>query len=315
LGTANRIGTIGQDGDSDRSKSECSSPTQKDGASSEFLSVVDVASAEPPQLSQELTPGSLGPARRAESSNGFRRAPLIMREESRFVFQTDPNGFAAEQFRLLRRRLKQEFATGALLLITSPGTGDGKTFTSVNLGSGLSHSGSATLLVEMDIRRPKFADLLGYGIEPPGLEDALAGKVEPHKAICWIKELNLHTAMVAKTPRNPHDLICGTKHFLEWARKNFAWVVLDTPPVLPSADVSELLPLADAAVLVVRAQITPRELSKRAIEILGKHLRGVIFNEVTVDSNPDYRYLGEYYADNSDGKSAQPQLHLKSKQK
>jgi Mrp family chromosome partitioning ATPase len=79
--------------------------------------------------------------------------------------------------------------------------------------------------------------------------------------------------------------------------------VLDAPPVLPAADVPELLPFADAALLVIRAQTTPRELAKRAIEMLGKQLRGVVFNEVTVDSNPHYRYLSQYYPKGLDAKS------------
>jgi len=102
--------------------------------------------------------------------------------------------------------------------------------------------------------------------------------------------------MVAQIPKSPSQLMIGPglSSFLRWARDNFLWVVLDAPPVLSAADVQELLRFADGALLVVRAETTPRELTKRAIEMLGKHLRGVIFNEVTVDSNPDYRYLCDY---------------------
>jgi hypothetical protein len=56
-----------------------------------------------------------------------------------------------------------------------------------------------------------------------------------------------------------------------------------------------LLPFVDAVLLVVRAQSTPRELSKRAFEMLGKRLHGVIFNEATIDSNPYYGYLDQSY--------------------
>jgi Mrp family chromosome partitioning ATPase len=88
----------------------------------------------------------------------------------------------------------------------------------------------------------------------------------------------------------------GVKQFLAWARENFRWVVIDAPPVLPAADVAELLPLADGALLVIRAQSTPRELSRRAFDILGTHLHGVIFNAATVDSNPYYGYLDPHQA-------------------
>jgi len=104
--------------------------------------------------------------------------------------------------------------------------------------------------------------------------------------------------MVMKLPANPSHLITGpdVKQFLMWAREHFRWVILDAAPVLPAADVGELLPLADAVLLVVRAQNTPRELSRRAFEMLGKRLHGVILNEATSDTNTYYRYLSNYYA-------------------
>ena len=229
-----------------------------------------------------------------KSPNGFRHLTLPRSEACRLVFQTDPHGVPAEQFRLLRQTLRQEFPAGAVLMITSPGAGDGKTLTSLNLSACLASSCDATLLVEADVRRPTARNIWGGAIEPPGIEDAWAGKVEPRKTIHLIDELSLHTALVARIPDNPSQLIngSGVKQFLAWARENFRWVVIDAPPVLPAADVAELLPLADGALLVIRAQRTPRELSRRAFEMLGARLHGVIFNAATVDSNPYYGYLG-----------------------
>ena len=258
----------------------------------------------------------LGRSRDFESTNGYRHLTLLANEEARLVFQTAPNGLAAEQFRLLRRTLTQEFESGAVLLITSPAMGDGKTLTSVNLASCLAESGQPTLLVEADIRRPTIRKILSAGVEPPGVEDVLARNVEPRRAVHGIKELNLYAAMVTRIPDNPAQLIGGpgVKDFLAWARENFLWVVLDAPPTLPAADVSELLPFADAALLVIRAQSTPRELARQAVEILGRHLRGVVFNEVTVNSNPHYRYLNNYYySQTTDSKSGGRHLVKRTK--
>jgi len=268
----------------------------------EVLSATAVTTEEPPVPSpeppSEVVPSTtFVPSEAAESANGFRHLTLPYREESRLVFHTDPHGLAAEQFRLLRRTLSQEFTNGAVLMITSPGVGDGKTLTCLNLCACLADSGDSTLLVEADIRRPTARKTLGCPIEPPGFEDVLQGKVEPAQAIHWIEDLSFHAAMVAKTPSDPSHLVNGEemKQFLSWARERFRWVVLDTGPVLPSADVSDLLPLAEVVLLVIRAQSTPRELSKRALEMLGKRLHGVILNEATIDSNPYYRYLSNYY--------------------
>jgi Mrp family chromosome partitioning ATPase len=226
------------------------------------------------------------------SSNGFRRLTLPLAEASRLVFQMDPHGIAAEQFRLLRRKLKQEFPAGAVLLITSPGAGDGKTVTSMNLSVCLASSSDKTLLIEADVRQPKIGKFCRGGIESPGIEDAWAEKAEPRQTVHLIDELSLYASLVAKVPENPSKLVnaSGVRKFVAWARENFRWIVIDAPPVLPAADVVELLPLVDAALLVVRAQGTPKELARRAFEMLGKHLNGVIFNAATVGSDPYYGY-------------------------
>lgn len=263
----------------------------------ELASAEASLTVENPSTPRPVLPRSDSHDETSRSSNGFRHVTLSLGEESRLVFQTDPHGIPAEQFRLLRRTLRQEFAAGAILMITSPGEGDGKTLTSLNLSACLASSGDATLLVEADVRRPTVRNVWGGAFDPPGIEDAWAGKVEPRQAIHVIEGLSLHVALVAKIPDNPSHLVSasGAKQFLAWARKNFRWVVIDAPPVLPAADVAELLPLADAALLVIRAHRTPRELSRRALEMLGTRLHGVIFNAATVDSNPYYSYISPYY--------------------
>jgi Mrp family chromosome partitioning ATPase len=250
----------------------------------------------PPELPCEVRTSKTDEPPARFTRNGFRHLHVRLGEDSRLPFHTDPPGLAAEQFRLLRRILSQGFGAGGILLITSPDVADGKTLTSLNLCTCLADSGDSTLLVEVDVRRPAVRRTLGCAVEPPGIEDVLEGTTQPYKAVYFIEELSFHAAMVARIPDDPARsarLINrgAVKQFLAWAREHFHWVVLDAAPALPGADVSELVTLTDGALLIVRAQRTPRELSKRAIELLGKNLCGVIFNGVTTDSSPYYRYL------------------------
>ncbi len=229
--------------------------------------------------------------------NGFRHLTLPIKENSRLVFHTDAHGAAAEQFRFLRRSLTQEFSKGGVLMVTSPTVGDGKTLTSINLCSCLAELGEPTLLIEADMRRPTVGKVLSCTAEAPGIEDVLNGGAQPTEAIYLIEELRFHAAMMTSVPRDPSKLINGGgfRKFLAWAGGHFRWIVLDASPVLPTADVSDLLPQIDGVLLVIRAESTPRELSRRSVEILGKHVRGVIFNEATVHSNAYYRYLSDHY--------------------
>src|SRR3984893_6887501 len=251
-----------------------------------LLAIEDIPGRSPVLPGQIVTSNTLESPEGVTILNGFRRLTLPHQEESRLVFRADPHGLAAEQFRLLRRTLLQEFDTGAVLMITSPGVGDGKTLTSLNLSTCLAELGDPTLLVEVDIRRPRVGRVLGCAMEAPGIEDAFAGRAEPGQAVNFIGELSLHVAIVTKIPNDHSHLINGpgVKRFLAWAREHFRWVVLDAAPVLPASDVAELLPFAAAVLLVIRAQSTPRELSRRAFEVLGERLHGVIFNEATIDS-------------------------------
>jgi len=230
------------------------------------------------------------------STRGLKRLSLAKAETSRLVFLTDPHGRAAEQFRFLRRTLEQKFPKGAVLLITSPAPRDGKTLTSINLSSCLGDSGKPTLLLEGDIRQPAIKRVLGTSIEGPGIEDALAGLTDPEEPIWLVEELKFQVSIVQHPPADPSNVVSGsgTKRYLTWARERFHWVVIDSPPVLPAVDVVHLSALADAVLLVVRAQSTPRDLLTRSFEMLGDRLSGVVLNEATVESNPYYRYLSDY---------------------
>jgi capsular exopolysaccharide synthesis family protein len=229
--------------------------------------------------------------------NGFRTLQLSVKEDSPLVFHSATCSLAAEQFRFLSRVVQQKFPAGGALMMTSPAPKDGKTFTTVNLASCLADAGHAVLLLEADIRQPMVHNVLGGGTNTAaGVEEVFAGTVEPSESVNFIEDVSLHVAMVARPPADPARLISGSgpKRFLAWARKHFTWVVIDAPPVLPVSDVTQLAPLADAVLLVVRARKTPRQLVTRSFELLGDRLSGVVLNEATVESNPYYRYIAEY---------------------
>lgn len=260
-----------------------------------FAAMVELPQADsvPASMPSPVSPGVGEPT---VSSNSFRRLSLPKKDTSRLVFLTDPHGLAAEQFRFLRRSLEQKYPNGGVLLITSPAPRDGKTLTSINLSSCLADSGQSTLLLEGDIRQPAVEKVLGTSSDAPGIEEALAGSADPARTVHFVENLSLCVSMVLNPPPDPSRLLSGSgiRQYLRWARERFHWVVIDSPPVIPAVDVAHLTTLADAVLLVVRAQSTPRDLLTRAFEMLGDRLSGVVLNEATVESNPYYRYLADY---------------------
>ncbi len=217
--------------------------------------------------------------------------------ENRLVFVSDPGGVVAEQYRVMRRKLTEKYPAGGTILITSPGSGDGKTLTSTNLAWCLAETGAPTLLAEMDLRNPSVARLLGYTCESSGIESVLAGIEDLEAILRQINRMKFHVASAGKVTPNPVDLLTGRpiKELLTWSRQNYKWIVVDSPPLFPLADALELTALSDFTVLVVRAQVSPRALVEKAVEMLGQRLQQVIMNEGTECADSSYRYISAYY--------------------
>ena len=234
------------------------------------------------------------------ANNGYKHIHAQLTDNSRLAYYLQPHGLVSEQLRFLRRSLHQDMPNGGVLIVSSPAAADGKTLTAVNLAACLGDSGDTTLIADVDTRRPGLHSTIECETTQHGIEEAFAENVQPHDVVQYIEELKLHAAFVSAVPTDPSKLIsgAGVGKFLTWARENFRWTVLDTPPVVPVGDVSKLLPLVDAVLLVIRAHQTPRDLTKRAFELMGSHLYGVIMNETESESTTRYSYFSRYYQGN-----------------
>lgn len=253
------------------------------------MSAIQNPAAEPRFMFQEESP---------EGSNKPR--PLTIRAvqgESCLVFAGDPGGLAAEQYRVIRRRLVEQYPEGASLLVTSPCSGDGKTVTATNLAWCLAEAGTPTLLAEMDLRNPSVDRLLGAPLDGPGIESVLEEGAEAAAVLRQVNRMKFYLATARKPFENPVDLLNSPRlgNFLNWAKQKHKWVVLDSPPLLTLSDSIELSAITDATLLVVRARITPRILVERSIELLGPRLSQVIMNDGTVLADSSDRYYNTYY--------------------
>lgn len=203
--------------------------------------------------------------------------------ESRIVFYTDPHGAGADRFRLLRMRLQNAWDKGKLrrLLITSPLPGEGKSTLALNLATALSEQGKRTvLLIEGDLRRPILCTRLGIQSEA-GLAECLETGSDPITALRRIDPLGWYLLPAGKVQGNPTELLQsdGLASVMQALSPCFDWILIDSPPATPLADVPALKAHADASLLVVRAAITPKESIEAAMARIGpKHVLGMILN-------------------------------------
>jgi Mrp family chromosome partitioning ATPase len=211
---------------------------------------------------------------------------------SRLVFLTEPTGLAVEQYKLLRRRLRLAHPEGGLILVTSPGPGEGKTLTSMNLAWCLAQAGHNTCLVDLDFRAPGLAAALGITPEH-GVESVLSGRSTLLKAGVKVLDLPLHIYPVKHRLESPEKYLAPSvlSPFTKSVRAAFEWVILDLVPAVPMSDVAEVLPYVDGALMVVRAGKTSAALLKPSLEIVGSKLRGAVLNDSTIKGSA---YYGDY---------------------
>jgi protein-tyrosine kinase len=195
-----------------------------------------------------------------------------------------PSGVAAEQYRALRTRIVHRDSGGPVnvVLVTSPGAGDGKSLTVANLGLAMAQEYQQRVcVVDADFRSPQQHRLFGLP-DAPGLSDVLTGRVSLEEALMLLEEHHLSVLPAGTRSAHPAELFGTTvmRRTLEALRSRFDRIVIDSPAANPLADVGILTPLVDSVVLIVRAGVTSKPAIHDAIAALdaGK-LLGIVLNE------------------------------------
>ncbi len=211
----------------------------------------------------------------------------------RLVFLTEPTGLAVEQYKLLRRRLSSKHSDGGLLIITGSSPSEGKTLTATNLAWCLAEGGQSTCLVDLDFRAPCIGTTLGYTFDENGLEDVLRGTRSLASSICRVGDRPLSVLGIRQRVSLPAPLLSPDRlaPLLAQLRSKFKWVLLDMPPAAPMADVAEVLPHVDGALLIVRSDQTAKSSIAGPIEIIGSKLWGVVLNDCPIQGSS---YYGSY---------------------
>ena len=198
-----------------------------------------------------------------------------------------PKSFAGQQYGILKRKLcsiKEERDLGTIL-ITSASTSEGKTLTAVNLAFTIAQGiDQRVLLVDANLKRPHVESLLGFSAAK-GLADYLSGKTSNEEIILRTRVSNLSIASSGHVAEDPTGLLNGQAmtDFLAYTRERFDWVILDSPPLSPLAEVDLLSSLVDGILIVVRHSHTPLDLISKSMQVLsGRKLLGCLFNGVPV---------------------------------
>ena len=186
-----------------------------------------------------------------------------------------------------------------VILVTSSVPEEGKTSVSMNLSFALAQV-KRTCLIDADMRRPSVSRVLGGEQKAPGLSNLVAG-TEPVAKCVYEHESGLFYIPSGPVPPNPSELLSSRRFsdVLGTLESMFDVIIIDSPPVQLVSDATILAGVANALVFVVRADATPYQVAKGAIEQLksGKaKLLGVVLNRLDVDKSERYYGYGRHFS-------------------
>lgn len=177
-----------------------------------------------------------------------------------------PKSALAESFRAIRSSLQFIYKKSSLeqsktLLLTSSISGEGKTYCSINLGTVFALSGKKTILVGLDLRKPKIFEDFGLTNEM-GVVNYLIGQSTFDEVIFPTNIPNLDIVSSGPIPPNPSELLIGESmiEFINKLKEKYDYILLDTPPVGLVSDAIELSKFADVTLYVVRQNYTKKEM-------------------------------------------------------
>ncbi len=180
-------------------------------------------------------------------------------KDTNLLVQEHPKSMVTESFRSLRSALFYIASEQKCkrILVTSSVSGEGKTFVSINLASAIALSGKKTILIGLDLRRPKISEYLGVENQT-GLSNYLVGKAEREEIIVKTSYENLYVVPSGPVPPNPSELLLKEKmsDFLKSLEDEFEVIVMDTPPIGLVSETMDLLRFSDVNLYIVRQDYT-----------------------------------------------------------
>lgn len=204
------------------------------------------------------------------------------------------NPALVEAYKSLRTQILKSYLSSDArsLVVTSAAAADGKTVTTLNLASSFAQlENVSVLLVDADLRTRGLSTLIG-AVPDLGLADFLAGAVTCEDIAVKSNLGDLWVVSAGTSNLSPAELFSSANwlQFTIWARKNFKFVLLDSPPICAVTDFDLISGACDGILLVVRALKTQREgLGESLRQLDTKKVVGVVWNGSPKPTNYYYR--------------------------
>lgn len=227
--------------------------------------------------------------------------PYVNEDE---IESQEANQFSAlmEAYASIRSTIEYTLAQDASVIqLTSSQSSEGKSTTALILADLFARSGTKTLLVDADMRKPTIARLLHIERPQFGLVDVLAGRTDLRSALVEGTRENLDILTLGPTPANPVELLSSPR-LREWVhqiRHDYSLIIFDTSPVLGLADAPLISRCVDSTVFVVEANsvnLGQVRTALRRLRSVGGNILGLVLTKYkAIQAGQSYDYQYRYY--------------------
>ncbi len=211
------------------------------------------------------------------------------------IVDYSPNSVISEAFRNLRTNLLYANigVDAKTYLVTSFLPGEGKTFTSANLACIFAKSGKRTVLIELDLHKPRIFKRFGLPPQTKGLTTCISGINTYEEIINETHIPNLYCIYAGPVPPNPSEFVLSNrlKELLDRAKQDFDFVIIDTPPAGLLSDSIYLVQQVDATIFVLNTKTS----TKRVISFMENIIEANSLKNVLLVLNGLSRLGKRYY--------------------
>lgn len=221
-----------------------------------------------------------------------------------FVVFQSPKSTIAESFRTIRTNIQylhpDKELPSHVIAITSTISEEGKTFCAINIASSYALLGKKTLIMGLDLRRPRIHETINVP-NNIGISTYLLGNTSLNDIIIPTNQEHLYFIPTGPVPPNPAELLESQKMFqlIETLKSMFEIIVIDTPPVALVTDALLISRFSHTNIFVIRQNYS----KKNVISFLntikssyGHTLLTLLINDVKINSyyGRSYNYYGSY---------------------
>lgn len=236
------------------------------------------------------------------------------------IVATNPKSSFAEAIKLIKTNITfssigTSFKT---VLMTSPESGDGKSFLVANLASAFAQEGKKVLIIDADLRKGRQHKIFNLEKNEYGYSNLILKVAQDQRLIyngldaqlfSYVKETavkGVNLLPSGPTPPNPLELLSSetNKVILDHLKKYFDVIFIDCPPALGLSDALVMSKFSDVNIVTIsnaKTKLDQLEDVKKNFERVNSKIHGVVINKAKVKSSSYSSYYtnDKYYTDNN----------------